>query len=320
VSTAQPTPEGVATSEHRRGLIAGACGYFLWGVLPIYFSLLASAGALEITAHRVVWSMLLCLLLLAALGQWRTFTTLLRDRRVAGRLTLAAVLLAVNWITFLFGVLTDRVVDAALGYYVNPIITVLLAVLVLRERPRPAQWAAVGVAAAGVVVIAVGLGSFPWIATVLALTFAGYGLVKKTVGAKVPALPGLGVETLALTAPALGYLVYLTATGASTFGADGGGRVSPVGHVALLVASGVATTVPLLLFAAAARRLPLATLGLLQYITPTMQFLTGVLLFGEEMAPSRWAGFALVWIALVILTTDGLRLARRHSPRPRAPR
>ncbi|TDE88023.1 EamA family transporter RarD [Occultella glacieicola] len=318
MSTPQPTPADGTPAEHRRGLLAGAGGYFLWGVLPLYFSLLGAAGALEITAHRVVWSMLLCLLLLAAGGQWRTFTALLRNRRVAGRLTLAAVLLAVNWITFLFGVLTGRVVDAALGYYVNPIITVLLAVLVLAERPRPAQWAAVGVAGIGVIVIAVGLGNFPWIAAVLALSFAGYGLVKKTVGAQVPALPGLGVETLALTGPALGYLVYLTVTGGSSFGSDGAGGLSPAVHVALLVASGIATTVPLLLFATAARRLPLATLGLLQYITPTMQFLTGVLLFGEEMAPTRWAGFVLVWVALVILTADGLRLARRTLPRPRS--
>lgn len=300
----------------RRGLAAGFAGYLWWGTLPLYFPLLAPAGPWEITAHRVVWSLLLCLLVLALLGQLGVFWRLLRTVRISARLALAAFLLAGNWVTFVLAVTTGHVVDVALGYYINPLVTVLLAVLVLGERLRTAQWVAAALGATGVLVIAVGNGTFPWISLLLAGTFAGYGLVKKQVGAHVPALPGLGVETLALAPPALVLLAVLAATGAASFGAPGE-QVSATVLALLLAATGILTTVPLVLFATAARRLPLAMLGLLQYVTPTMQYLTGVFIFHEQMSASRWVGFAVVWVALVVLSTDGYRAARTLTPRPR---
>ncbi|UFU05793.1 EamA family transporter RarD [Ruania halotolerans] len=294
-----------------RGIAAGFAGYAWFGLLPLYFPLLAPAGPLEITAHRVVWSVVACLALLAILGRLGAFTSLLRQPRLTARLALAATLLCANWTVYVFAVITGHVVDGALGYYINPLVTVVLAVLVLGERLRRAQWVAVGFAAAGVLVIAIGFGSFPWIAIVLALSFGGYGLMKKQVGARVEALPGLAVETLVLTPVALAFLVVLAVRGEGTFGSPGSGAMPAAGLAALLIAAGIVTSVPLVLFATASRRLPLAMMGLLQYVTPTMQFLTGVLIYREAMDSSRWAGFALVWVALVLLTWDMFRAGRR---------
>ncbi len=312
-----PAPPSATGGEiDRRGLAAGFGGYLWWGMLPLYFPLLAPAGPWEITAHRVLWSLLLCLLVLAMLGQLGRFWRLLRTTRVSARLGLAAVLLSANWVTFVLAVLTGHVVEASLGYYINPLVTAGMAVTILGERLRTAQWVAAGLGATGVVVIAVGNGTFPWISLVLAGTFGGYGLVKKQVGEKVPALPGLGVETLTLAPAALVLLVVLAVRGEGSFGGPGE-LFSSTGLALLLVGSGVLTTVPLVLFAAAARRLPLAMLGLLQYVTPTMQYLTGVFLYHEQMSATRWAGFAVVWVALVVLSTDGYRATRTATPRPR---
>ncbi|MGN8247265.1 EamA family transporter RarD [Cellulomonas soli] len=288
----------------RLGLTCGIAAYSLWGVLPLYFPLMAPAGAVEIIAHRVVWSLVVCLLLLAVTRSWSGFAAAVRDRRTVLVLAAASTLLAVNWLVFVFGVLTDRVVDTALGYFVNPLVTVGLAVLVLRERLRPVQWVALGVAASAVVVISVGYGTVPWIALVLATSFGLYGLLKNRVGRTVGAVPGLAVETAVLAPVALGYLGWLAAAGTSSFGQHG------AGHTAALVGSGVVTAVPLLLFNTAARHLPLSTLGLLQYIGPTLQFLIGVGVLHETMPPARWWGFALVWVALVLMTVDGLRSSR----------
>lgn len=286
-----------------RGLAAGLGAYLLWGVLPLYFPLLEPADALEIIAHRVVWSLGFCALLLAVTGTFGTLRVL-RDRRVALGLALASVLVAANWLTFVVGVLSGRTVDAALGYYVNPLVTVALAVLVLGERMRRLQWVALGTGTAAVVVIAVGMGSLPWVALVLAGTFGAYGLIKNRVGRSVPAITSLAVETAFLTPVALAHLAWLAAAGTLAFGANG------TGHALALAASGVVTAVPLLLFGTAARRLPLSVVGLLQYVAPTMQFVVGVAVFGEPMPAARWAGFALVWVALVVLTVDGLRAGR----------
>jgi chloramphenicol-sensitive protein RarD len=294
------------------GLAAGVGAYILWGLLPLYFPLLQPAGAVEIIANRVVWSLLFCLLLLWVTRTWGAFLTALRHRRTLGLLSIAAVLLAVNWLVFVFGILTDRVVDAALGYYINPLVTVTLAVVVLRERLRPVQWVALGFGAAAVVVITVGYGQLPWIALTLALSFGFYGLIKNRVGRSVGAVPGLAVETLVLAPLALGYLVWLGATGAGTFATEG------VGHALILASSGVVTAIPLLLFNSAARRLPLAMLGLLQYIAPTLQLIIGVLVLGEQMPAARWWGFGLVWVALVILTVDGVRTGRAQRLSRRA--
>lgn len=288
------------------GLAAGVGAYTAWGILPLYFPLLEPATPVEIIAHRVVWSLLFCMILLFATRGWAGFWRALRTRRILGLLSIAAVLLAINWVTYVFGVLTDRVVDASLGYFINPLVTVTLAVVVLRERLRLAQWVALGFGAAAVVVITVGYGQLPWIALVLALSFGFYGFIKNRVGRTVEAIPGLAVETLVLGPFALGYLLWLGWAGDGTFAAQG------VGHAFVVAAAGIITSVPLLLFGSAARRLPLSMMGLLQYIAPTLQFLIGVAVLHEEMPLARWCGFALVWVAIVILTVDGVRTSRAN--------
>ncbi|NLF03743.1 MAG: EamA family transporter RarD [Actinomycetales bacterium] len=293
------------STSPRAGLGYALGAFGLWGVFPLFFPLLEPATPLEIVAHRVVWSLLFCAVLVAVARSWGELLAVLRDRRMLGWLTLASVLLATNWLVFVFAVLAGHTVDASLGYYINPIVTVALAVLVLGERLRTAQWVALGFGAGAVVVISIGYGTVPWIALALAGSFALYGLMKNRVGRTVGATTGLAVETLVLTPVALGYLVWLHASGAGTFGAHGGG------HSALLATLGIATAVPLLCFAAATRRLPLSVVGLVQYLTPTMQLLVAVLVFHEAMPAARWWGFALVWVALALLGVDGWRTARR---------
>ncbi|MEP7763552.1 EamA family transporter RarD [Sanguibacter sp. 25GB23B1] len=290
-----------APLSHRAGLALGIATYGMWGVLPLYFPLLEPASALEIIAHRIVWSLVFCALLLSATRQLGAYTQILRSRRLVGTLAVAAVLVAVNWIIYVYGVTTGQVVDAALGYFINPLVTVLLAVVVLKERLRPTQWVALSFGAVAVVVITAGLGRVPWISLGLAASFGIYGLIKNRVGREVAALPGLAVETTVLFLPALAYIVWLTVQGTSSFGAEGGG------HALLLVSSGIVTALPLLSFGAAARVLPLRVIGMLQYIAPLMQFLIGVLVFREAMPTVRWVGFSLVWLALAILTVDALR-------------
>ncbi len=312
--TAHPGPgrgreiyrDAVTQQQDRWGLPLGIGAYLLWGGMPLFFPLLQPAGPLEIVAHRIVWSLLFCLIALAALRQLGDFRAALRSPRILGTFAVAAALIVVNWVVYVYAVLSDRVLDAALGYFINPIITVLLGVLVLRERLRPMQWVAIGFGAASVVVLSTGLGGLPWISLCLALSFGLYGLVKNRVGRTVAALPGLAVETTVATPFALAYLVWLGSSG--TFVTEG------TGHVLLLMSAGIVTALPLLLFGAAARRLPLSVVGMLQYLAPVLQFLVGLLVFGEHMPPARWAGFALVWLALILLTVDGVRQARR-APR-----
>jgi chloramphenicol-sensitive protein RarD len=298
---ASPTARAASAPLDRLGLATGVGAYVLWGVLPLYFPLLQPAGAVEIIAHRVVWSLLFCLVLLAATRTWGAFVTALRNRRTLGILSVAAVLLAVNWLVFVLGILTDRVVDAALGYYINPLVTVTLAVVVLRERLRSVQWVAISFGASAVVVITAGYGKLPWIALVLAVTFGFYGLLKNRVGRSVGAVPGLTVETLVLAPVALAYLVWMSLVGQGTFETEG------LGHALVLASSGIVTAIPLLLFNSAARRLPLAMVGMLQYIAPTLQLVIGVVVLHEQMPPARWWGFGLVWVALAVLTVDGVR-------------
>ena len=290
------------------GLPYGLGAYLMWGAFPLYFRLLEEAGAVEIVAHRAAWSLVFCLGLLAVTGALRSLSPVLRSGRTLAVLALGAALVAANWLVYVYGVNTGRTVDAALGYFINPLVTVLLAVVVLGERLRPLQWVATAVGGAAVVVIAVGYGKLPWISLALAATFGLYSLVKNRVGRTVGALAGLTVETAALFPVAVAYLVVLGATGAGVVGSAGGGP--DPGLTALLVASGPLTAVPLLLFGGAARRLPLSVVGMLQYLAPTLQFIVGVVVFGEEMLAARWWGFALVWVALAVLTTDGLRTSR----------
>ncbi|WP_460749849.1 EamA family transporter RarD [Myceligenerans cantabricum] len=303
------TPETAGGRSDRWGLPLGIAAFLFWGVgMPLFFPLLEPAGAIEIIAQRILWSLGFCLLGLAATRTLGELRPILTSPRMVGTLGIAATLIVVNWTVYVYGVLTDRVLDAALGYFLNPVVTVLLAVLVLRERLRPVQWVAVGLGLAAVVVIATGMRGLPWIAVCLALSFSMYGLVKNRTGRSVGALPGLTVET-ALAAPAAaGYLIWLGS--ANTFGSHG------AGHALLLVSAGIITALPLLLFGAAARRLPLSVVGMLQYLGPALQFLVAVLVLGEQMPPARWAGFGLVWLAIGILTWDTLWVARRN-PRPR---
>ena len=286
-------------------MLYGVAAYLLWGLFPLYWPLLEPAGPIEILAHRIVWSLLVVATVLAVTRNWAWVRPLLADRRTLARMALAAVLISVNWATYIWGVNNDHVVETSLGYFINPIVTVLIGVVVLHERLRRVQWAAIGLGTIAVLVLAVDYGRPPWIALTLAFSFGTYGLLKKQVGVTVGAVQSLTVETAVLFVPALTFLVVLDARGDGQLGHTG------LGHGLLLASAGIATAVPLLFFASAARRIPLSTLGLLQYIAPVLQFLTGVLLYDEPMPASRWVGFVLVWAALAILTFDGLRQGHR---------
>ena len=286
----------------RSGMAAGVAAYLLWGLFPLYWPLLEPAAPVEILAHRIVWSLVFLAVVLAVAGGGFSFARRLGRRR-AGLLAVAAALITVNWGTFIHGVNSGHVVETSLGYFINPLVSVALGVGVLGERLRLAQGWAVGIGALAVAILAVDYGRPPWIALILAFSFGLYGLVKKHVG--IGGTQSLAVETALLLLPALGYLAYLGATGGGTFTTEG------PGHAALIAAGGVATAVPLMLFGAAANRLPLSTLGVLQFIGPTMHFVIGVAINGEPMPPVRLAGFALVWLALAVFTVDLLRASRR---------
>lgn len=300
---------------NRSGYLYGVIAYLLWGLFPLYWRLLLPSTALEILAHRVVWSLVFIVGLIAVMRSWRRLRPLLQPRTLL-TIGIASTLLAVNWGMYIYGVNAERVVETSLGYFINPLVTVLLGVFVLRERLSAAQWVALGFGAVAVGVLTVDYGHVPVVALSLAATFGLYGLVKKRL--RVPAAEGLTLESGLLTLPAAGYLVVLALTGQSTFG-----TVS-AGHTALLVASGVVTAVPLLAFAGAANRIPLTAIGLLQYLAPTLQLACGVLIFDEPMPPARLAGFGLVWLALAIFTWDGIHRVRagaraaRTAPTPDA--
>ena len=299
-----------AVDERRAGTAAGLSAYLLWGCFPLYFPLLEPAGGVEIVAHRVIWSLLFVALLLTALRRWSLVRAAVTDRRTLLVLAGASALIAANWLVFVYGVNSGHVVETSLGYFINPLVSVLLGVVVFSERLRPLQWTAVGLATVAVVVLTIDYGRPPWIALTLAATFGSYGLLKKLV--RVEAAPGLFVETAVAFVPALVVLGVLHGTGRGTAGSEG------TGHLLLLMASGIATAVPLLLFAAAARRIPLSTVGLLQYVTPLMQLALGVFVFHEPMPPARLVGFAIVWAALAVFTIDSLRAARAAGRRAAA--
>ncbi len=284
----------------------GLAAYVSWGLFPLYFTLLASVGAVEIVAHRIAWSVLFCLLLLAVLGR-RLGGGLAELRRITLPqvlgLALAAFLLSINWGVFIYGVSAEQVVQVSLGYFTNPLVSVGLGVLLLGERLRRWQWVAMATGALSVVVLTIEDGRLPWIALVLAATFGLYGLLKNRVGRGVAALPGMTIETGVLAPIAVGYLIWLHVGGQGAFG-------SSPGITTLLILSGPITAGVLLLFAAAARRIPLSTLGMIQYVTPSLQLLVGVALLGERMSPGRVAGFALIWAALIILSLDSLKKLR----------
>ena len=296
-----------AADELRRGTWYGFLAYAIWGVFPLYFYALKPAGAWEILAHRIVWTLVLCAGILLVRRDLAWSRQLVARPRLAAGVTVAALLIAANWVIYVAAVISGRTTEAALGYFLNPIVTVGLGVVVLRERLRPMQWAAVGIGAVAGVYLSVAGGQFPLIALSLAFSFAAYGLVKKKVGASLDAMHSLAAETAVLFPIALVVLVVLTVQDATTFTLD-----APL-HPLLLLLAGVVTAVPLLLFAAAARRIPLTTVGLLQFVTPVLQLLCGVLLLDEHMSRARWVGFAIVWLALLVLTVDSLAARPRRA-------
>lgn len=309
-----PDEAAAAASSRSRGTAYGLAAYGMWGLFPLYFATLRPAGPVEVLAHRVIWSLLICLVVLAVVGRIGWIAELVRRPRMLAAVSVAGVLIACNWTIYTFAVLTGHVTEASLGYFLNPLVTVALGVVILRERLRPLQWVAVGIGAVAAVYLTIDYGTPPWISLSLAFSFAAYGLVKNRVGISLSAIQSLTAETLVILPFALSVVVFLAVTGQQTFTTEG-----PT-HTVLLVSAGLATMVPLLLFAAAARRVPLTTIGLLQFLTPVLQLLSAVLLLGESMPASRWVGFALVWVALLILTADSMVAVGRSRRLARAAR
>ncbi|MFF7533630.1 EamA family transporter RarD [Streptomyces bobili] len=298
--------------EGRIGLLNGFAAYGMWGLVPLFWPLLKPAGAAEILAHRMVWSLAFVAVALIVIRRWQWAGELLRQPRRLALVTVAAAVITVNWGVYIWAVNSGHVVEASLGYFINPLVTIAIGVLLLKERLRPVQWVAVGIGLAAVLVLTIGYGRPPWISLCLAFSFAIYGLVKKKVN--LGGVESLAAETAIQFLPALAYLLWLAGHGGSTFTGEG------LGHSALLASTGIVTALPLVCFGAAAIRVPLSTLGLLQYMAPVFQFLLGILYFGEAMPPERWAGFALVWLALVLLTGDAWRSSVRTARTARTAR
>jgi chloramphenicol-sensitive protein RarD len=291
-------------TEERRGLLLGTAAFAMWGLFPLYWPLLEPTGAGEILAQRIVWSLLITGALLLATGRAVALRTMWATPRVRYLMLVAGVVICFNWGTYIWGVNNGHVVETSLGYYINPLVTVLLGVVVLKERLRRWQWTALAIAVLAVLVLSVQVGHPPWISLILAFSFGTYGLVKKQVS--VGPVEGLTYEGLVLAPVALGYIVWLGYSGQSTAWSHG------AGHVGLLAGTGLITAAPLLCFAGAANRIPLTTLGLLQYIAPTIQLFLGVVVFAEPMGALRWIGFSLVWVALTIFTVDSVAAHRRR--------
>lgn len=289
------------------GVWFGAAAYTIWGLFPLYWKLLQHVPALQILGHRIVWSFAALLAMTAAAQRWWAAASPWRvPARVVGLYAIAAVLIGINWFLYVYAVNSGLVVETSLGYFITPLVNVLLGVLVLRERLRPAQWCAVALAAIGVAYLTRAYGTVPWIAAGLATSFGSYGLVKKK--ATLDSLRGLTLETAVLVAPALAYLFGLYASGAGSFRRVGAGTDM------LLIGGGLVTVGPLLLFATAVRRVPLTIVGVLQYISPTIQFLLGVFLYHEPFSHAQLIGFAIVWSALVIFSIDSLRARGSAAP------
>ena len=306
------TPE-TTRATRTAGVVYAGGAYLLWGVLPLYFLLLRPTGPWEVVAWRVLLSFVFCLLLLTVTREWPAFLAIVRSPRLLGWTALAGLLIYVNWQVFVLGTLSENVVETALGYFINPITTVLLGVFVLRERLRRLQWVAVGIAAVAVVVIIVAYGAVPWIALTLTASFGLYGLIKKKIGPAVDAVSGLTLGSFWLVPIAVVQPVVVATTPVGlTMGTAGWP------HAVLLALAGVATAVPLLLFAAGTRRVDLTIIGMLQFLTPVLQFVIGVVVLHEPMPPERWIGFLLVWIAIAVFVVDLLLTARRGRRATRA--
>lgn len=288
-------------TKFNKGLLFGISAYIIWGLLPLYWKLVEEAGAYEILAHRGIWSLLICISLLALRKQLRSAYVMVRSSRTLSLLFLASGLLTINWGVYIWSVTVNRVVEAALGYYITPLINVTFGVLLLREKLRPAQWIAVALAAVGVVILTLGYGSLPWIALVLAISWGSYSLIKKSLN--LGALETLSLETLFAFLPNLVFLLIIESNGSAEFG-------STWAISLLLFGAGAATVIPLLLFNGSTTRLPLSTIGLLQYITPTIMFFIGIFINNEDISMTKVIGFAFIWLALAVLSRDLYRSSR----------
>ena len=288
-------------SKNKLGLVFGVSAYGLWGLFPLYWPLLKPAEALEIVSHRAVWTLVFCIIILGLTKALKSTITTLKRPQVALKLFAASFLISVNWLVYIWATNSGHVVEASLGYYITPLIIIAFGVLLLKERIRPLQWVAVAIASLGVLILTIDYGRLPWIALVLGTSWGSYGLIKKQLG--LGALEGLAIETGISFIPYAGYLLYLGNQGTGQFGH------SPSLSI-LLISAGAITAIPLLLFNGATARLPFSTIGLLQYITPTLQFSIGVWILHEDMPPARWAGFLIIWVALIILGTDLVRSSR----------
>ena len=284
-----------------KGLLFGVSAYIIWGLLPLYWKLVEEAGAYEILAHRGIWSLLICVSLLALRKQLKSAYVMVRSSRTLSLLFLASGLLTINWGVYIWSVTVNRVIEAALGYYITPLINVTFGVLLLREKLRPAQWIAVALAAAGVVILTLGYGSLPWIALVLAISWGSYSLIKKSLN--LGALETLSLETLFAFLPNLVFLLIIQGNGSAEFGSTWTISI-------LLFGAGAATVIPLLLFNGSTTRLPLSTVGLLQYITPTIMFFIGIFINDEDISMTKVLGFAFIWLALAVLSRDLYRSSR----------
>jgi chloramphenicol-sensitive protein RarD len=283
------------------GLLFGVSAYTLWGLFPIYWPLLKPANPLEIVSHRAVWTLVFCFIILSLTKTLSSTLAILKRPKIVAGLFLSSILISINWIIYIYAANTGHVVEASLGYYINPIVVIATGVIVLKEKMRPLQWAAVGIATLGVIVLTIDYGRLPWIALGLALSWGSYGLVKKKLG--LGALEGLSIETLLSSGAYLGYLIWLGNTGDGQF-------LNSWKITLLFIGGGAVTAIPLLLFNGSTNRLPLTLIGLLQYITPTIQFCIGVWYYNEAMPGARWAGFLIIWIALTTLAFDLVKSGR----------
>ena len=286
-----------------KGLWYGIAAYGLWGLFPIYWKWLHHVPAIELIAHRIIWSFVALVIVLAVMRQWRSFRVEIAKPRVLRLYVLAAVLIGINWFVYVWAVNQGYIVETSLGYFINPLLNVLMGVIILREKLRPAQWVPIGLAAAGVLYLTLLYGSLPWIALTLAFSFGLYGLVKKL--APLGSLYGLTLETGVLLLPMAGYLIFAEVNGQGVFL-----HTDLVSNL-LMLGAGPVTVIPLLLFASAVRRVPLSTMGILQYLAPTLQFLLGVLVYGEAFSSAQFVGFGLVWLALIVYTIENVWQRRR---------
>ena len=283
------------------GLLFGVSAYTLWGLFPIYWPLLKPANPLEIVSHRAVWTLVFCFIILALTKTLKSTLSLLKRPKIVAGLFLSSILISINWIIYIYAANTGHVIEASLGYFINPLVVIATGVIVLKEKMRPLQWSAVGIATIGVAVLTIDYGRLPWIALGLALSWGSYGLVKKQLG--LGALEGLSIETLLSSGFYLGYLIWLGNRGEGHF-------TYSLTLTLLLIGGGAVTAIPLLLFNGSTNRLPLTLVGLLQYITPTIQFCIGVWYYHEDMPAARWAGFLIIWVALMSLALDLIRSSR----------